>query len=188
MFVSYRVNAGSFPPDSWVYDPIQGGGRILGEVCHFVDFICFMTNALPVRIFAEELTQPGDRAIARDSVSITLQMSDGSIGVIHYLANGDTSVPKEYVEVFCGGRTVILDNFRSVSIHERNRKHRKRLMNQAKGFKEEVSAFVQALQSGGPMPIAWETLVAVTQTTLLVHRSLDTGLAHGYEPPSAPAS
>ena len=187
MFVSYRVNAGSFPPDSWVYDPVQGGGRILGEVCHFVDLICFLTNAHPLRVFAEELVQPGERAVARDNVSVTLQMSDGSVGTIHYLANGDTSVAKEYVEVFCGKRTAILDNFRSLSLHRNNKRRRKRLLNQAKGFKEEVSAFVQALQTGSPMPIDWESLIAVTQTTLLIHRSLDTGQAIGWEPPTQPS-
>ncbi len=177
LFVSYRVNAGSFPPDSWVFDPVQGGGRIIGEVCHFVDFICFLTGALPERIFAEELQQPGERAVARDNVTITMHMSDGSLGTIHYLANGDTSVPKEYVEVFGGKKTAILDNFRSLSLHHDNKRRRKRLLNQAKGFNEEVSAFVEAIRTGGPMPISWESLVAVTRSTLLMHRSLDTGQA-----------
>ena len=116
-------------------------------------------------------------------MTATLAMSDGSIGTIHYLANGDTSVSKEYLEVFGGERTAILDNFRSLTLHQNNRRRKHRLLNQAKGFREEVAAFVEAVRTGGPMPIDWETLVAVTQTTFLIHRSLDTGGAVAYEDP-----
>jgi predicted dehydrogenase len=188
MFVTYRVNAGSFPADSWVFDPKEGGGRILGEVCHFVDFICYLTGARPQRIFAEALPGSGPRAMGRDSITIALRMTDGCVGTIHYLANGDPSVPKEYVEVFCGGRTAILDNFRSLSLHQGNRSRSHRLLNQAKGHSEEVDAFVGAIASGASMPIDMETLIAVTQTTFLVHTSLDLGEAVPYLPPADPAS
>jgi predicted dehydrogenase/threonine dehydrogenase-like Zn-dependent dehydrogenase len=184
-FISYRVNAGAFPPESWVFDPVEGGGRIIGEVCHFVDFICYMTGALPRRIFAQSLAGPGHPALERDSVAITLGMSDGSIGVINYLANGDASVPKEYVEVFGGQRTAILDNFRSLSLHQGNRRRRHRLLNQAKGHREEVAAFIKAVETGASMPIDFDTLVAVTQTTFLVHRSLDLGTPVDYEHPKS---
>jgi len=186
MFISYRVNAGSFPADSWVFDAKEGGGRILGEVCHFVDFICYLTGARPQRIFAEALPANGPRTLARDSVSITLRMTDGSIGAIHYLANGDPGVRKEYVEVFCGQHTAILDNYRSLSLHRRNRSENHRLLNQAKGHSEEIKSFVAALSGGGPMPIDAETLIAVTQTTFLVHASLDLGETVGYLPPADP--
>ncbi len=185
MFITYRVNAGTFPADHWVFDPKEGGGRILGEVCHFVDFICYLTGARPQRIFAEALPGNGPRTLMRDSVSIALRMTDGSIGTIHYLANGDPSVPKEYVEVFCGQRTAILDNYRSLSLHQRNKSATHRLFNQAKGHSEEIEAFVSAVVSGGPMPIDCETLIAVTQTTLLVHASLDLGEPVAYVPPAS---
>jgi predicted dehydrogenase/threonine dehydrogenase-like Zn-dependent dehydrogenase len=184
-FVLYRINAGAFPPESWVFDPVEGGGRIIGEVCHFVDLICYLTGALPRCIFAEALAGPGHPALERDSVSITLRMSDDSVGVIHYLANGDASVSKEYVEMFGGQRTAILDNFRSLSLHHGNHRRRHRLFNQAKGHTEEVEAFIKALQTGGPMPIDLATLVAVTQTTFLIHRSLDTGGPVEYESPES---
>jgi len=174
-FISYRVNAGSFPPENWVFDPVEGGGRIIGEVCHFVDLICYLTGALPRRVFAEALSGPGHPALERDSVTITLRMSDDSVGVIHYMANGDASVSKEYIEMFGGQRTAILDNFRSLALHQGNSRRRHRLFNQAKGHAEEVAAFMQALESDAPMPIDFETLVAVTQTTFLIHRSLDSG-------------
>jgi polar amino acid transport system substrate-binding protein len=184
--ITYRVNAGAFPADSWVFDPKEGGGRILGEVCHFVDFACFLTDARPLRIFAEALPGKGPRALERDSVVITLRMADGSVATIHYLANGDASVPKEYVEVFGGGRTAILDNYRTLALHQGNKSSSSRLLNQAKGHTEEIAAFTRAVIDGQPMPIDPLTLVAVTQTTLLVHTSLDLGEPVDYVPPAMP--
>ena len=184
LFVTYRVNAGSFPADNWVFDPKEGGGRILGEVCHFVDFICYLTDATPARIHAESLPGKGPRTLERDSVSIVLRMTDGSLATIHYLANGDPGVAKEYVEVYCGQRTAIIDNFRTLSLHRDNRSSTHRLLNQAKGHAEEVAAFVRSVVGGEPMPVDADVLVAVTQTTLLVHASLDVGEPVDYLPPA----
>ncbi|MCI0688718.1 MAG: Gfo/Idh/MocA family oxidoreductase, partial [Sporichthyaceae bacterium] len=182
--LTYRVNAGALPVDSWILDPAVGGGRIVGEVCHFVDLICYLTGATPARIFAEQILPAGDRGRDRDAVSVTLRMSDGSLGTIQYLCNGDASVSKEYLEVFGGQRAAVLDNFRSLALHAGNRRRKRSLLNQAKGHAEEVEAFVRALASGTPMPIAPATLAAVTQTTFLIHQSLETGGVVPYEPPT----
>jgi predicted dehydrogenase len=176
------VNAGPLPPDSWHTDPAQGGGRILGEICHFVDTVCFLTDALPERVFAEQIVGPGLQAADRQNVTVTLRMSDGSVGVIHYTANGDPAMPKEYVEVFGGQRSAVLDDYRRLTLYRDNRRRRHRLLNQAKGHAEEVAVFVGALRSGGPMPIDFDTLVAVTHATFSIHRSLDTGAVVDYEP------
>jgi predicted dehydrogenase len=183
--VQYRVNAGALPADSWVFDPVHGGGRIIGEVCHFVDTICYLTQSRPQKIFAEALAGEGERELDRQNVIVTLRMESGAIGTIHYLANGDPSLPKERIEIFGGQRIALLDNYRSLSLHARNRRRRSRLLNQSKGFAEEVGAFVDAIETGGPMPIDFETLVAVTQTTFLIHRSLSSGEPVAYEPPKA---
>jgi polar amino acid transport system substrate-binding protein len=182
----YRVNAGALPADSWVYDPVQGGGRILGEVCHFVDMACYLTDSLPARVSAEAIAVPGSPDPHRDSVCITLRMRNDSTAVIHYLTNGDPSVAKEYLEVYGGKRTAILDNYRVLDLHQGNQRRRKKLVNQQKGFAQEVAAFVDAVRSGEDMPISLETLVAVTQTCFLVHRSLDTGGPVDYEAPAPP--
>ena len=113
--------------------------------------------------------------LERDSVSITLRMKNGSVGTIHYMANGDTSVSKEYVEVFGGQQTAILENFRSLTLHKGNKASTHKLVNQAKGHSEEIEAFVRAVSNGTAMPIDYETLIAVTQTTFLIHTSLDVG-------------
>ena len=102
-------------------------------------------------------------------------MANGSVGTIHYLSNGDTSVPKEYFEVHGGGQSAIVDNYRSASLHRGNRRTTRRLLNQAKGHAEEVAAFVKAVSTGAEMPIGISTLLAVTRATLDIHRSLETG-------------
>ncbi|MDQ3698047.1 MAG: bi-domain-containing oxidoreductase [Gemmatimonadota bacterium] len=184
LFVSYRVNAGTFPPDSWVFDPAVGGGRILGEVCHFIDTICYLTGSLPARVFAEEVHYSDEPAYRRDSLSITMRMEDGSVGAIHYLADGDPSVPKEYMEAYADGRTTMLDNYRKLALHSGNRRRGSRLLNQAKGHAEEAAAFIAALRSGEPMPIPIDTLIAVTRAAFLVHRSLDTGAPVDFATPA----
>jgi len=183
--VLYRVNAGRVPADSWVLDPVEGGGRIVGEVCHFVDFACFLTGALPARVFAEEARSSSSTPGDRDAVAVTLRMSDDSVVTIQYVCSGDTSVSKEYIEAAAGGHTAILDNYRTLDVHSGNKRRRRRLLNQAKGHAEEAEAFVAAVKGGTPMPIGFETLVAATQTTFLIHRSLETGTSVPYEPPSA---
>ena len=111
-------------------------------------------------------------------------MSDGSVGTIQYIADGDASLPKEYVEVFGGQQAAILDNYRSLTFHRGGKATTHRVMNQAKGHAEEVAAFVDAVVNGAPMPVDAETLISVTQTTLLIHSSLDAGQPVDYQLPS----
>jgi predicted dehydrogenase/threonine dehydrogenase-like Zn-dependent dehydrogenase len=181
--IAYRVNAGAFPPETWVFDPEVGGGRLVGEGCHFVDFICFLAGALPERVHAERIATPGESAPNRDSVVLTLRLADGSIGTLHYLANGDPSLAKEYVEIFGARRSALLDNFRSLTTHRANRRRKRRLLNQQKGFDQEAAEFVEALRTGGPMPVPFEQLVAVTQTTFLALESLSCGAPVPYRDP-----
>ncbi|HUF67667.1 MAG TPA: bi-domain-containing oxidoreductase [Longimicrobiales bacterium] len=175
LFVTYRVNAGTFPPETWVFDPVHGGGRILGEVCHFIDTIAFLTGSRPARVHAEEIRYSNEPAHNRDSLTITLRMEDDSVGSIHYLADGDPGLAKEYFEVFGGRRAALLDNYRTLSLHSGNKRRRKRLMNQAKGHQEEVERFVRAVRRAEPMPIDVETILAVSAASFAIHRSLDTG-------------
>jgi predicted dehydrogenase/threonine dehydrogenase-like Zn-dependent dehydrogenase len=181
LFISYRVNAGTVPNDSWVNDPSEGGGRILGEVCHFIDTVCFLAGALPSRVTTEEI---GRDPRSRQNVTVTVRLTNGSVGAIHYLTTGDPAVSKEYVEVFGGGRTAQLDNYRRLTTYRDNRRRRHRLFNQAKGHTEEMAAFVSALKTGAPMPIDFESLLGVTRATFLAGQSLDQGWPLDLEPPT----
>lgn len=170
--VLYRVNAGPVLPDSWVLDPVAGGGRIVGEICHFLDFACFLTDSLPVRIFAEQVAVAGERVTDRESVSVVVQFADGSVATIQYTSCGDPSVEKERLEVAAASRMAVLDNFRRLSLHADNRRRRRRLLNQSKGHAEEVAAFVEAIAKGTPMPIGLDTLMAVARATFAIEDSL----------------
>jgi predicted dehydrogenase len=165
----YRVNAGYIPLKHWVHDPDVGGGRIIGEGCHFVDFLTFLVGAVPVSVTAHALPDSGK--YREDNVSMTFTFPDGSIGVVDYLANGDKSLPKERVEVFCGGRVATLDDFRALeTVQDGRRKTDKGA--QDKGWKDEWRIFAHAIRAGGEPPIPYEQLMGVTSATFAALESL----------------
>ncbi len=171
MSILYRVNAGFIPKNHWSQQEGQGG-RIIGEVCHFVDTMLYLTNALPVSVYAESLSIDDLSAKTRDNISVILKFSDGSIGTLLYLANGDKSLPKEYCEVFCEQSVAIMNNFISVEFFK-NAKHSKKNYDGSKGHKEEVLATLEAIKTGNPMPIAYEQIKAVTQATFDIEDCLN---------------
>ena len=171
LYAHYRVNAGYLPLGHWTQDPEIGGGRIIGEGCHFVDFITFLVGSAPVAVSARALPDAGK--YREDNVSMTFSFADGSIGVVDYLANGDKSLPKERVEVFCGGRVAVLDDYRALElVHNGTRKTVRSAFRQDKGHLTELQAFVQAIRAGGPAPIPYEQLVGVTRATFAAVESL----------------
>ncbi len=162
LYAHYRVNAGYLPPDHWLHDPQQGGGRIIGEACHFVDFLSFLVGAPPATVSARALPDVG--RYRQDNVQITLTFPDGSLGTVTYLANGDKAFPKERVEVFAGGRVAVLDDFRSLELVHNGRRtvHRSRLR-QDKGHRGIWEAFVRAITTHGEPPIPYEQLLGVME-------------------------
>ncbi len=169
MHVNYRVNAGYIPLNHWTHDPNVGGGRIIGEACHFVDFITFLVGAAPIRVSAQAL--PDDGKYREDNASMTFTFPDGSIGVVDYLANGDKSVAKERVEVFCGGKVAVLDDFRGLAMVRDGKRKEERGM-QDKGWVNEWKAFGTAIREGGEPPIPYEQLIGVTKATFAAVESL----------------
>ncbi len=162
LYAHYRVNAGYLPPEHWLNDPAIGGGRIIGEACHFVDFITFLVGQPPSAVSAAGLPDGG--RYSRDNVSMTFEFPDGSVGVVDYLANGYRALPKERIEVFAGGRSAVLDDFRRLELYHRGRREvfRSRLR-QDKGHRAEWDAFARAVAAGGPPPIPYEHLLGVTR-------------------------
>jgi len=169
MHIHYRVNAGPIPLNHWTQDPNIGGGRIVGEGCHFVDFITFLVGAAPVSVTAHALPDHGK--YREDNVSMTFTFPDGSIGVVHYLANGDKSFPKERAEVFCGGQIAVLDDFVSLTtVRDGKRKEERGAQN--KGWVDEWKFFAKAIREGGEPPIPYEQLIGVTKATFAAVESL----------------
>lgn len=165
---TYRVNAGALPPGHWLNDPEVGGGRIIGEGCHFVDFLSFLTGDSVIdSVEARCAGRPHGPA---EDVVIQLGFSDGSVGQILYTAKGDPTLGKERVEGHAGGSSVVLDDFRSVEIVSGGK--RRKVGTGGKGHAEEISALLVAVKAGGPPPIALASLVATTRATLLVHEAI----------------
>ncbi len=167
----YRVNAGYIPLTHWVHDPLQGGGRIIGEVCHFVDFLTYLVGSPPVTVSAQGLPDSG--RYLEDNLVLNFVFDDGSLGMVSYLANGDKAFPKERLEVFCGGRVAVLDDFRSLEmVHGGRRQVIRSRLRQDKGHAAEWQAFVSALQTGGAAPIPYEQLLGVTRATFAAVEAL----------------
>jgi len=175
----YRVNAGFLPADHWMNDPLQGGGRILGEVCHFVDLLCFLTGSAPVEVETRSLSNlalsrralssPGK--YSNDNVVCSLRFADGSQGTISYLANGDKAYSKERIEVF-GGGVAVLEDFRRLELVRSGKKSvfRSRLR-QDKGHRGEFEAFVRAIQMGSQSPIPFREIVVTMLATFALEES-----------------
>ncbi|MBL7999406.1 MAG: bi-domain-containing oxidoreductase [Candidatus Kapabacteria bacterium] len=170
MSIHYRMNAGFIPGTNWIQDAAQGG-RIIGEACHIIDCMVYLTGALPVRIYAEAIGTANTAAMNHDTVSISIKFSDGSIGTVHYYANGDGAMSKEYCEVFCEQKSAVMDNFKRVTTFAGKRMN-ERSYNGSKGHNEEIAAVVNALRSGTAMPIGYAELRAVTVATFAAEESL----------------
>jgi predicted dehydrogenase len=170
LYAHYRVNAGYIPLNHWTQDPEQGGGRIVGEGCHFVDFVTFLVGSAPVSVQTQALPNLGK--YREDNVSMTFGFADGSTAIVDYLANGDKSFAKERVEVFCAGRIAVLDDYRSLLMVENgNRKVIKSAFKQDKGHFGEMLALVKGLRDG-VAPIPYEQLLGVSRAMFAAVTSL----------------
>lgn len=172
MAMMYRINAGAIPPESWIQDKEIGGGRIIGEVCHFVDLLTHINGSLPDSVFASALPDP---AGLNDTLAINLTFRNGSVGTISYYANGSKSLTKEYLEVYRAGVTAILKDFKEIEIYGKESPVRKKLLNQNKGQEKMVSAFVEAVKHGKSAPIDYEDTYMVTMATFKIIESLTLG-------------
>jgi predicted dehydrogenase len=154
------VNAGAIPPDHWTQDRVAGGGRIVGEACHFIDLLRFLAEAPIVSHHVEFMKG------TRDTATIVLKFEDGSVGTVHYFANGSRAFPKERLEIFSAGRILQLDNFRTLRGFGWPGFRRMNLWRQDKGQKACVEAFVRAVVDGAAPPIPFDELVEVAQATV----------------------
>lgn len=174
--LNYRINAGYLPSDHWINDREQGGGRVLGEVCHFVDLLTFLAG-LPIVEVAGRAVGTSAR-YSGDNVLVSLRFANGSEGMISYLANGDRSFSKERLEVFGGSATAVLEDFRRLELVRNGRKQTVHSRwRRDKGHSAEWAAFVRSLQSGAGPVIPFEDIVCSTLATLRIEESLATGKA-----------
>jgi predicted dehydrogenase/threonine dehydrogenase-like Zn-dependent dehydrogenase len=160
------VNAGAPPPEHWTQDGLIGGGRIVGEACHFIDLLRFLVGSPISGLQAASMGKVPGMSVTEDKASITLRFVDGSLGTIHYVANGHRSFPKERLEVFAGGRVLQLDNFRALTGFGWPGFSRMNLWRQNKGQQSCAAAFVEAVQRGGAAPIPFEEMIEVSRVSI----------------------
>jgi predicted dehydrogenase/threonine dehydrogenase-like Zn-dependent dehydrogenase len=169
-----RVNAGPLPADHWTHDPEHGGGRLIGEGCHFVDLLSYLSGGPAVVVHALAVPHPQRPLECSDEVVATLRFANGGVGSLVYTGGGDPRLPKERIEAFGGGLAAVLDDFRRLEL-SRGGKRRVTKRRQDKGHKAEVARFVAAVRGTAEAPDA-EGYVASTRATLALAESLRTGL------------
>jgi polar amino acid transport system substrate-binding protein len=174
LVMNYRINAGLIAKDHWTQNEKIGGGRIIGEVCHFIDLMQFFSGSLPVSVYAQCIGSENEKIKNDDNIVITITFKDGSVGSIVYVANGDKSLAKEKIEIFGGGKVGIIEDFKSVIIHSGNKSTT--VKSEGKGHKQEVETFLNAIKNGTSMPISFESIYYTTKTTFKIADSLRTGL------------
>ncbi|NOZ25080.1 MAG: Gfo/Idh/MocA family oxidoreductase [Nitrospirae bacterium] len=172
--VQIRCNAGYIPAESWVHRKDEGGGRIVGEVCHFVDLAQAITGGIPARVFASCAESPGG---LRDNVVVSMKMDNGSVASITYASNGDKSFPREEVEVFAGGAVCVIENFKTVHLVSSGKRKTRKTLEVDRGYVDEIRAVCDALGSGAPSPIGFKSIVATTVATFAIEESITTGEA-----------
>jgi len=174
LVINIRINAGLIPKESWIQNPEVGGGRIVGEICHFIDLMQFFTGSDPVRVFAESINTEDSQITSNDNIAIIIKFDNGSVGNLTYLANGDKSLPKERIEVFGAGTVGVINDFRDGLLF-RNGKVTK-LKSTGKGHKEEIESFLNSIKEGKESPIPFNSIFLTTMTTFKILDSLQTGL------------
>ena len=169
--LNYRVNAGIIPKDVWIQDRTIGGGRILGEVCHFIDTCSFLVDSEVESVFATTLNKNDQSIPDEDNVSILLNYKNGSTATISYYAYGDSSMPKEYIEVFGSGVSMQMNDFRELTIFKKGKATKEKSANQDKGFVNEFKAFKDAVKSENEA-ISFESIYNTTKTTFKILESI----------------
>jgi predicted dehydrogenase/threonine dehydrogenase-like Zn-dependent dehydrogenase len=166
--IHYRINAGQLPPGSWVNDPVEGGGRILGEVCHFADLSAALVGSQPAHVFAE--------TVGPDGVAATLRYPDGSVAVLQYLSGGHPKVPKERIEILGAGSVALIDDFQTTTWQGPGGEGKFAPGGQDKGHRAEFAAFVRAVREGAAEPLSFGQCVGSTLTTFRIRDSAAGGV------------
>lgn len=168
------VNAGDIPMEHWTQDPLIGGGRIIGEGCHFIDLLRFLVGFRITEFSAIKIGDFPGIKVRDDKVTITLTFEDGSIGTIHYLSNGGKTFPKERLEVFCNGGVLQLDNFKRMKGFGWKGFKKMSLLSQDKGQHQCVKAFVDSIEKGEKSPISFEDIYEVSKYSIEIYNYLTT--------------
>jgi predicted dehydrogenase len=169
--INYRINAGTNPADHWIHDKAIGGGRIIGEVCHFADLVAFLANSKIKSVSANAIKDVNN---LNDTLAINLSFENGSIANISYFSNGNSQLNKEYLEIFGSGQVVVIDDFKDMTVYGRSKKEIN-LSKQDKGHKNEISAFLDSIKKGKASPIPFADIYNSMLFTFKIEESVKKG-------------
>ncbi len=171
----YRVNSGPIPTDSWLHNPEEGGGMLVGEMCHFIDLMQYIAGERPAQVYAQSLTLGRDDLADHDNLSITITFDGGSVGTLCYNTVGDSAAPKERLEVYGQGTVAVLNDFRRLEITQDGSTSTSRAWNQDKGQANQVADTIDGFCVQGRGPISFEELVAGMRAVFAASASLQEG-------------
>ncbi len=173
--IIYRVNAGFVPLSHWINNPEVGGGRIIGEVCHFIDYMIYMFGSLPKEVYAKCSVTDNNRFSSKDNCILTISFENGSVGSVVYESIGDVTLPKERIEIFAQGFSGVIDNFIRAEVYKGGNIRRKKLLSQDKGFVNEYKEVFSAIKEGREFPIDFNDMVYTTLSTFAINKSIKEG-------------
>jgi predicted dehydrogenase/threonine dehydrogenase-like Zn-dependent dehydrogenase len=168
----YRVNSGGIPNSTWLHESDEGGGMLIGEMCHFIDLMQFICGQRPASVYAQSLALNNQKFSDRDNLTIVVSFDGGSVGTLSYNTVGNSAFPKERLEVYGGGNVGVIDDFRSLEIIKRGKPIRIKAANQDKGQKREVEETIKSFRTFGAAPIPFEGLVAGMKVIFAARQSV----------------
>jgi polar amino acid transport system substrate-binding protein len=174
IFINIRVNAGMVPREHWIQDPQTGAGRIIGEACHFIDLMQYLVNSEPVSVFAESIDTANTSIMPNDNFSAIIKFSNGSVGSLTYLANGDKKMPKERIEISGAGVSAVINDYKDGYIFRKEKQIK--LKSPGKGHSEEIKIFLDSISSGSNIPLDFRSICLTTATTFRILDSISIGL------------
>ena len=177
--INIRVNAGFIPKDHWTQIPHIGAGRVVGEMCHFIDLMQFFSASEPITVYADCISTTNNKIKVDDNIAVIVKFKDGSVGNLTYVSNGDKSLPKEHIEIFSAGKAAVINDFHNANIYADNKT--RTIKSEGKGHQQEVRAFLKALGDGEVPPISFRSICLTTKTTFKIIDSLATGLPQKVE-------
>jgi len=175
LMMHYRINAGYIPDSTWIQDPKSGGGRIIGEICHFVDLLSYICGSDPVKVYAEQASMPDETFRNDDNIQITLKFKNGSVGTINYVASGNKLFAKENIELFGGGVAIRLDDFKTLLVAGHNGVKSFKEKTQDKGHKNMITTWDNCLSGNQQSPIRFNQICLTTAVTFEIINSLAKG-------------
>ncbi|HYW69832.1 MAG TPA: Gfo/Idh/MocA family oxidoreductase, partial [Pyrinomonadaceae bacterium] len=171
----YRVNSGKIPTTTWLHEEDEGGGMLIGEMCHFVDVMQYLCGQRPAKVYAQSLKLNSQKASEYDNLSMVIAFEGGSVGTLCYNTVGNSAFPKEHLEVYGGGSVGVIDDFRSLEIVKSGKPARVKSANQDKGQKREISETVDSFRTKGLAPIPFSELIAGMRTIFAARQSAISG-------------